>query len=221
MEIDRHGWRRGQAALETVAIAALVALLIAAAGAWLVRHAGVPARPPEVLEAVARPLARPEGATPLLAATAAPLAPISGREDEPIGRALRGLASQTLGGARIALEVRLAFDQAFAERLREHGHELLDDPAGFLLDGPERSLLEPEEAARRALRNAGRLWRYGRELRSMPAREAALRAARDAGRLAADGVVEAGQAYVRTRVRGRRAPAPAPRPPEPHGARTP
>lgn len=223
MGVDRRVSQRGQAAVEVVAIAALVALLLTAVGAWLARHAAAPARPPAVLEAVARPLARPEGATPLLAATAAPVPPISGRDDEPIGGALRGLGPRTLAGARIAVEVRLAFDQAFAERLRERGLELLDDPAGFLLDGPERSLLEPHEAARRALRNAGRLWRYARELRSMPARQAALRAARDAGRVAADGVVEAGQAYVRTRVRGRRAPAPPPppRPPAPPGARTP
>jgi hypothetical protein len=225
MDVGGRFAQRGQAAVEAVAIAAVVALLLAATGAWLVRHAGPPARPPDVLDAVARPLARPEGATRLLAATAPPAPPIIGRDDEPIGRALRGLGSQALGGARIAVEVRLAFDQAFAERLRERGRELAGDPVAFLLDGPERSLLEPDEAARRALRNAGRLWRYARALRSMPAREAALRAAEDAGRLAADGVVEAGRAYVRTRVSGRRAPAPppppAPRPPAQRGARTP
>lgn len=225
MGVDRRSAQLGQAAAEAVAVATLVALLLSALGAWLVRDAAVPARPPGVLEAVARPLARPEGATPLLAATAPPVGPISGRDDEPIGRGLRGLGAQALGGARIAVEVRLAFDQAFAERLGERGRELADDPAAFLLDGPERSPLEPDEAVRRALRNAGRLWRYARELRSLPAREAALRAAGDAGRLAADGVVEAGRAYIRTRVRGRGAPAPppppSPRPPAPHGARTP
>ena len=99
----------------------------------------------------------------------------------------------------VAWEVRQEFNRAFGERLRQRGLEFLRDPVGALVELPQAGRLSARSSLRRALLNAGALWDYARELRTMPAREAALRAARDAGTLAADLAVEALEARA---VRG-------------------
>src|SRR5512145_2647778 len=105
--------QRGQAAVETVGIAVLVALLLSAAAAWMVREVRPPDRPPPLVEAVAQPLTRPPGALeamyPLTRGFTAP----RGRDDEPIGRVLRAIGRGARDGAVIGLEARQRFQLAF------------------------------------------------------------------------------------------------------------
>jgi len=218
-----RGTESGQAAVEGIGISILVALLVAALSLWVVREVRPPPRPPALVEAVAQPLRRPPGALehmyPLTPAFTVP----RGRDDEPIGRVLRALGRGTRDGVVLGIEARNTFNAAFAERLRERGMDFLRDPLGD--PGlPDADLLTPGGALRRALENAGELWDYAEELRSLPLREAALKASEDAGRLAADATIEAAQAALRRRVARAGRPAPPPDRPGPDagdGSRTP
>ena len=183
--------QRGQAAVEWIGVATMVAVLLAAATAWLVREARPPARPPAFIEAVSKPLVRDPAPFEWRYPLPRPFDLPRGRDDEPIGRVLRA-AGRGLGqGIVVAWEVRQEFNRAFGERLRQRGLEFLRDPVGALVEAPLAGRLSARSSLRRALLNAGALWDYARELRTMPAREAALRAAHDAGTLGADLAVEA------------------------------
>jgi hypothetical protein len=216
---------RGQAAVETVGVIVMVALLLSAVSAWLLREVRPPDRPPPLVEAVAQPLSRPPGALEHMYPLTRGFAMPRGRDDEPIGRVLRAIGRGARDGAVIGLEARRRFQVAFARRLKERGIEFLRDPIpGIedLADLPDLDLLTPAGQLRRALRHAGDLWEYARELRTMPAREAAMKAADDAGRVAADTLIEAGQAAIRKRIAGGGRPAPPPPRPDPGaGSRTP
>ena len=89
-----RGAQRGQAAVESIGIAVLVALLLAAVSTWLVREVRPPERPPALIEAAAAPLTR----DPAPFDYRYPLPPPAfemprGRGDEPIGRVLRAAAA--------------------------------------------------------------------------------------------------------------------------------
>jgi hypothetical protein len=192
------GAQRGQATVEAVGVAVMVALLLAATTAWLLREVRPPGEPPAVIEAAARPLARDPW--PLELRYPLPPAPFDiprGRDDEPIGRALRILARGAGEGVVVAAEMRQAFARAYAERLLERGREFLEDP---LTELPDPELLTPEGAVGAGLRNAEALWEYARELRSLPLREAALRASADAGALAADLTISGAKRAARRKV---------------------
>jgi hypothetical protein len=206
--------QRGQAAVETVGIGVLVALLLSAVTVWLVREVRPPARPPALVEAVAQPLERPPGALERMYPLTRGFTVRRGRDDEPIGRVLRAIGRGAGGGAVLGLEARHRFQVALAMRLKERGIEFLRDPLPDLEDLarlPDTDILTPAGQLRRALAHAGELWDYARRLRTMPAREAAMTAAEDAGRVAADALIEVGQAALRRRVVRRGRPAPPPR----------
>jgi hypothetical protein len=192
--------QRGQAAVETVGMGVLVALLLAALSAWLVREVRPPARAPAFIEAVSKPLVRDPAPFEFRYPLPRPFAMPRGRDDEPIGRAMRMLARGARDGVVIGLEMRHEFAYAYGVRLRELGEEFLEDPIGGLVAVPDPELFTPESAVRQALLDARRLWDYGQELRSMPLRQAALRAAADAGTLAADLTVEVARAALKKRV---------------------
>jgi hypothetical protein len=182
--------QRGQVAVEWIGLAVLVAVMLAAATAWLVREARPPSRPPAFIEAVAKPLVRDPAPFEWRYPLPRPYDFPRGRDDEPIGRFLRAAGRGARDGIVLAWEVRQELNRAFNARLRQRGLELLRDPLATLGDLPQAQELTARNALRRALLNAQELWDYAQELRTMPAREAALRAGRDAGTLAADLVVE-------------------------------
>lgn len=187
--------------MESIGIAVLVALLLAAVSAWLVREVRPPERPPAFIEAVSKPLVRDPAPFEFRYPLPRPFTMPRGRDDEPIGRALRILARGARDGVVIGYAMRQRFNQAYADRLLERGEQYLRDPLGGLTELPDPDLLTPQGAVRRALRDAGRLWDYSRRLRSMPLRDAALTASADAGTLAADLTIEAAQAYLEKRAR--------------------
>lgn len=193
--------QRGQAAVETVGIGVLVALLLAATSAWLVREVRPPDRPPALIEAVSKPLVRDPAPFEFRYPLPRPFTMPRGRDDEPIGRALRILARGARDGVVLAGEMRHEFAHAYWTRMREIGLEFLRDPVGGLAALPDPDELTPRGAVRRALRDAVGLWNYAQELRSMPLRQAALTASADAGTLAADLTVEAAEAALKKRLR--------------------
>jgi hypothetical protein len=198
-----RGAQRGQAAVESVGIAVLVALLLAAVSAWLVREVRPPDRPPALIEAVATPLWRDPG--PFDYRYPLPGPPFEmprGRDDEPIGRALRAAARGTRDVVVIAVEVRHRFSYGFGMRLAERTHQFLQDPLGELAAVPEADLLTTDGARR----EVDRFLAWVREVRALPPREAALRVSEDAGRLGADLGIEVAKAYLERRVQraGRR-----------------
>ncbi len=218
--VHRRG-ESGQAALEGIGIAVVVAVALLATSTWLAREVRPPDRPPDAIAAVATPLVRDPGLLEWRYPLPQEVADLRGRDDEPIGRALRAAARRSRAGVDLGLEMNAAFDRAFKQRLRERGREFLDDPLAGLVTFPDPDLLTPEGATLRALRDAAALWAYAQELRSMPLREAALRASEDAGRNSADLAVEVGEALLRRGARrvgrGRRGP----RPPAPERAPVP
>lgn len=191
--------QRGQATVEAVGIAVTVALLLAGLSALLVREVRPPGRPPAFVAAVSAPLVRDPGPFDYRYPLPGPaFESPRGRDDEPIGRVLRGARD----GAVIGWQMRNAFNRAFRERLLERGAMFLDDPIGSLVAVPDLESLTGESAVRQGIEGARRLWDYGVELRSMPAREAALRLSEDAGALAADITIEAAKRAARKRAEG-------------------
>ena len=217
--VQRRG-ESGQAALEGIGIAVVVAVALLAISTWLTREVRPPARPPDAIAAVATPLVRDPGLLEWRYPLPQEVADLRGRDDEPIGQAMRALARRSRAGVDLGLEMNAAFDRAFKQRLRERGREFLDDPLAGLTTLPDPDLLTPDGATRRALRDAVALWTYAQQLRSMPLRAAALRASEDAGRASADLAVEVGEALLRRGAR-RVARGPRPRPPAPERAPAP
>jgi hypothetical protein len=191
----------GQAAVEGIGIAVTIALALAAVSAWLLSEVRPPSRPPAFVEAVSAPLVRDPAPFENLYPLPRPAFTLPrGRDDEPIGRALRALGRGTRDGLVLVAEMRQEFAVAYAERLRERGERFLHDPLGGLAALPDPALLTPEGAVGQGLEDAARLWAYAEELRSMPARRAALRASADAGALAADLTIEAAQSAAGKRI---------------------
>jgi hypothetical protein len=192
-----RGAQRGQAAVESIGIAVLVALLLAAVSAWLVREVRPPERPPALIEAVAAPLTRDPA--PFDYRYPLPPPPFEmprGRDDEPIGRALRAAARGTRDAVVLGLEVRHRFAYGFGRRLAERGRRFLEDPLQELGSLPNADLLT-SEGARGAVE---RLRAWAREVRALPPREAALRVSEDAGALGADLALEVAKAWLERRA---------------------
>lgn len=203
----------GQAAVESIGIAVLVALLLSATAAWLLSTMPPPQSPPDVIGRVAEPL----GGTSGVGSWTAPSLPAFLHDRSgtaPVGRALRAVRDGVGVGVVTWFEARAAFDRAFAERIMERADEFLRDPLGDPTSGIDPDALTPRGAALAALQHAGALWDYGRFLRRLPARVAIRTAARDAGRLSADIAIEVGQALLRKRLMKGGTGPPSPRPGE-------
>lgn len=202
--------QRGQAAVETVAVTVLAALLLAATSLWLVRAVRPPERPPAFVEAVSKPLVRDPAPFEFRYPLPRPFAMPRGRADEPVGRALRTLASGARDGLLFGHELQAAFGLAYADRLAERAEQLVSDPLGGLAPIADPDLLRPERLAQDAVRDAVRLRDYIATLRSLPPREAAMRVSADLGTLGADLSVEAAEALLRKRLQkiGQKEPAP-------------
>jgi hypothetical protein len=196
----------GQAAVESIGIAVLVALLLAAVSAWLVREVRPPDRPPAFIEAVSKPLVRDPAPFEFRYPMPRPFTMARGRDDEPIGRAVHMLVRGAKDGVLLGYELQAVFALAYAARLGERGEELLRNPLGGLVAVPE---LPPEGTARRADRDGGRLMDYVRTLRSMSPREAARKVSGDLGTFGADLSIEALEALLRKRLQrvGQKSPA--------------
>jgi hypothetical protein len=185
----RGGGRCGQAAVEAIGVAVMVALLLAAVTAWLLREVRPPDRAPPLIEAVATPLERGPAPFEFRYPLPRPFDMPPGRDDEPIGRALRAAGHGVREAVVLGIEMRHRCALAFGMRLGERSLAIFRDPVGGILEAPGSDPLTPEEARR-----------YVEELRSMPGRDAAVRATGDACALGADVAVEVAQALLRRRI---------------------
>jgi hypothetical protein len=189
----REGGQVGQAAVEAVGVAVMVALLLAAVTAWLLREVRPPDRAPDVIGAVAKPLARGPAPFEMRYPLPRPFEMPRGRDDEPIGRALRAAGRGLRDAATLVVAMQQRCSLAFGMRLGDRSLEVLRDPVGAVLDAPGGEGLTREEAER-----------WLDELRALPGREAALRAVEDACAVGADATVEVVKELLRRRAaRGR------------------
>ena len=192
----RERGQGGQAATEAIGVAVMVALLLAAVTAWLLREVRPPDRPPDLIGAVAKPLQRGPAPFEFRYPLPRPFEMPQGRDDEPLGRALRAAGRGVREGVAFAIEMRHRCALAFGMRLGERGLVLVRDPFGGILQAPGADMFTREEVER-----------YVEELRAMPGRDAALRAAEDACAVGADVTVDVAQALLRRRIeRGSRRP---------------
>ena len=148
----------GQATVETVGVTVMVALLLAAVSAWLVREVRPPARAPAFIEAVATPLARDPAPFEFRYPLPRPFEMARGRDDEPIGRALRAAGRGVREGVAFGIEMNRRCTLAFGMRLGDRSLALFQDPVGGILEPPVGDLPTSEEveALRRgAARDAG------------------------------------------------------------------
>src|SRR5262245_8078309 len=194
--------QRGQATLEHVGMVALLALVLSAVGLWLVREVRPPDHPPRFVDAAAQPLVSADSWVGQYVDPLAGLQPWRaprGREDEPIGRALRAGGRAGL----VALQGVPAFGQGAWDRLAQHLDAILDDPLGATLQSLRESWwvgTHPDEAVRELAREIGD---YVEELRRLGPRGAYLRLAHDAGGEALDAALSRGGAAVRRLILGR------------------
>lgn len=209
--------QRGQAAVEGIGIAVVVALLMVATAAWLASAVGPATHPPDVVGRVAEPLgggydrrlfSRP-ALPPLLSAPADGAA--------PIGRALAAAGRGVVSAVVVYARARNQFTVGFGERLRERVGDVVRDPLGDPGDLPDPDMFTLRGLGVAAARRAGDLWDYSRFLRTLPPEQAVMRAARDAGRESADAAIEVAQGALRRRITrgGRGAPPAPPREPQP------
>src|SRR6478736_2402326 len=128
MSSPTHRVARGQATVEHIGLVALMAVLLSAAGLWLMREVQPPAHPPRFVDAAAQPL---QSAESWVGRTLNPLAglqpwrpPLGGIG--PIGRALRGAATALVGGV-------VAFNRGTVDRLLEHLDGMLRNPVDTVM----------------------------------------------------------------------------------------
>ena len=199
MDLSRQ---RGQAAVEGIGITVLVALLVAATAAWLLKEAHPPASPPPVIALAAAPLRAPYDSGIWAPAPALMFGGFGAhsRGSRPIGRALRAVGRGIATVVRVEQDAEGAFHDGARQRARARARDFLDDPVGSLLAPPDAALLTPTGVITRTLGDARGLWDYADRVRQLPPHEAMVVLAHDAGETTADITIDVGEALVRRGV---------------------
>ncbi len=207
---------RGQAAVEGIGITVLVALLVAATAAWLLREAHPPASPPPVIALATAPLRAPYDSALWAPPPALMLGGVGShsRGSRPIGAALRAVGRGIVRVVRVEQEAEGAFHDGARHRARERARDFLDDPVGSLLTPPDAAMLTPTGVITRTLGDVRGLRDYAERVRRLPPHEAMLVVSRDAGEATADITIDVAEAFLRRRA-SRAARRPLPRNPAP------
>ena len=176
----------GQATVEYVGIVVVVALVLAAFGAWAIHHVRAPDRPPPVVTAVIDPFA------------------VVGRQEESApgrGERLRRFIRQGMRGAvrggRIVGRGWLAFNEGVTNGLAATVRDFVRDPVGSLIGGTgllADVIRDPSGVGSAVVREA---IDYAEELRAMPPEDAYERFMHDLGEVTADAAVTRGKAAAR------------------------
>ena len=182
---NRHA-RAGQATAEYVGIVVVVALALAAFGAWAIRHVRAPERPPSMVTAALDPFA------------------VVGRYQEPppgraeqVRRFVRRGVRGTVRGGRFIGRGWLAFNEGVANGLVVTVREFVRDPVGSLTGGTgllADLIRDPAGVGSAVVRDA---IAYAKELRAMPPDAAYERFMHDLGEVGADAAVTRGKATAR------------------------
>ncbi len=209
----RRAGASGQATVEHVGLVVVVALLVAAAGAWLASHVRPDRAPPPIiphvwsgLDRIREPAPRPPdlGLTP------------RERRNPAIGRALRRVGQTVRTGGEIVVVGATAFASGFGQGMWGAFTEFVRDPVALLTDGRGviTSLAEDPLGLTTAQFDAA--ISYARELRAMSPKDAYRRFMRDLGEATADVVIARGKLLakramlraLKRRLDARRVPAP-------------
>jgi hypothetical protein len=186
----------GQATIEHVGVATIVALLMASLSLWVAQNVRPPAAPPPIISSIVEHLG--DGGAPgspnfLFTYRGAPLSAMGTPGDPPIGRFFKGVARFTrdavvIGGPALA--------RGFVDRMKERTLEMVRDPIGTIKDtivGLTRG--DPNLLA--VIRDRiGDIGTYVNELRGMSREEMIRTVAEDLGAAGADLVIDRGRSYV-------------------------
>jgi hypothetical protein len=198
--------QRGQATLEHLGLALVLAIVLAAAAPWLAARLRPPEHPPRFVDAAAQPLVSAES---WIGRNVNPLAGLQpwtlprGRDDEPIGWFLR------TAGPDLCLRVIRVPDPwsalacGAAMQAVARARALVQRPVATLTGPVRRGVsiaLDPASAASGAVADA---LAYVRRLRGMPASRAWLTATVDLGAWAADAGISRGAGAARAAALGR------------------
>ncbi len=203
--------------MEHVAIVVVVALLLAAAGAWLASHVHPDREPPSVVTQVWSGLDRISEPVPRLPDLG--LTP-RGRRTPPIGRALRHIVRTARAGGEIVVVGAGAFASGFGHGMWGAFTDFVRDPVGLLTDGGGvvTALAHDPFGLTKAQLDAAIEYAY--ELKAMSPQEAYRRFMRDLGEATADAAITRGKHLAKRAIlralkrridgRGGSTPPPAP-----------
>lgn len=210
------GAQDGQATVEHVGVATIVALLLASLSIWAAQNLRPPALPPPIIGSAARGL---DGTPPGSPRYAFPygevlLPALRGRGDEPIGRFLRGVGGFTrdivvTGGPALA--------RGFVDRIRERTVDMVRNPLGTIKDTIESLSGGDPNILAAIRRRIGDVSAYVWTLRGLSREEMIRKVAGDLGAAGADVAIDRGRRFlVREGIDRLRRGSPPP-PPDPSG----
>lgn len=203
----------GQATVEHVGIVIVVALLLAAAGAWLASHVQPDRAPPSIvphvwsgLDRISEPAPRPPdlGLTP------------RERRTPAIGRALRRVVRTVRTGGEIVVVGTSEFATGFGHGLWSAFTEFVHDPVALLSDGRGLITALVEDPLGFTAEQFDAAIDYARELGAMSPKAAYRRFMRDLGEATADAAITRGKLVakramlraLKRRIDAGRVPAP-------------
>lgn len=215
------GPQHGQATVEHVGVATVVALLLASLSIWAAQNLRPPPLAPSIIGSVARGL---DGTPPGSPRYAFPYGEVSlpslgGRGREPIGRFLRGVGGFTrdvvvIGGPALA--------KGFVDRVRQRTGDMVRDPLGTVKDTIESLSGGDPNILAAIRRRIGDVSAYVRTLRGLSREEMIRKVAGDLGAAGADVAIDRGRRFLVREGIGRLRPGSPPLPPrDPSGHRPP
>jgi hypothetical protein len=185
----------GQGTIEHVGVTVIVALLMASVALWAAQNMRAPTAPPAAVTAIVDYLDAPAPGSPqyLFQNQTNPFAGLRGRDNEPIGRALRWIGNL---GRDIVVIGGPALARGFATRVKERAEEFARNPIGVVKDTIE-SLAEGDPNILTAIRERlGDIGSYVRSLRGLSREEIIRRVGEDLGAVGAEVVIDRGRSYL-------------------------
>lgn len=175
----------------------VVALLLAAAGAWLTSHVHPDRHPPPVTTHVWSGLDRIPESTPRPPDLG--LTP-HGRSERTTGHAVRRILRGVVKANRLILSGNRVFVAGFGHGLWMSVTDFVRDPVALLTDG--RGLIKDfaEDPAGLVAAQIDAAIDYARQLKAMSPQDAYRRVMRDLGELSADVVIERGRGFARRKM---------------------
>ena len=209
----RRAGASGQATVEHVGMVVVVALLLAAAGAWLASHVQPDRPPPPVIPHVWSGLdqiAEPSPRLPDLGLTP------RDRRTPAIGRAFRRVVRTVRTGGEIVVVGVTAFTSGFGHGMWGAFTEFVSDPVALLTDGRGLIAALAEDPLGFTTAQFDAAVDYARELRAMSPKAAYRTFMRDLGEATADAVITRGKQLakramlraLKQRIDARRVPTP-------------
>jgi len=192
--VARMRGQSGQATVEHVGLVVVIALLLAAVGAWAATADWAPGRPPDVVARVAQPLARqgmPPAAAPAVAVATGQqalerVARALERDDDGAPGALRRAWDAALWWGVLNVDGQIEAGRGFLEQVGVRAEDLVKDPVKTIEGAVERLSKPPVTGT---AERVGRIARSVATAGDRPFRETFLQVSRDVGGLGADWLI--------------------------------